>query len=610
MEKVPSNGDVPSTATAFLNGVWFDNVIACYLMIVPLAVLLAAACFGRYERGWRKGVSIWFSILYPITFLISASNIPYFAFFFKNINSSIFEWFGYTGTTAGMVFGESSFYLYILLFFVSVVGYIFLMRKLNKWFDSKLENGNDWKYIPRIVTTLCLIALCIFGIRGRTGYNPIKISEAYYCEDPFLNQLGINPTFNLLTSVMDDMRKENAELHLMPYSDAITNTRRSLGITGGIDSAHILRRYVKADSTVKKRNVVFILMESMSGALLKTFGQQQTLTPTLDSLYHHSLAFTNFYSAGIHTNHGMTASLYSFPALMERNLMKGTVTPHRDGIPTVLKKYGYHNMFFMTHEAQYDNMNAFFRTNGYDDIYSQENYPKSARVNAFGVPDHFLFDYALPVINHTAKSGKPFFTTLLTVSNHPPFIIPSWFHPKTKDPETQIVEYADWCIGDFINKAKKQPWYKNTIFVILADHGKIVGNVDAELPQSYNHIPLIIFGEDVPQQIYGGLATQVDVMPTLLGLMNMSYEYNGFGINLLKQQRDMVFYSADNQIVARDMKGCYIYTPSLKKSFCYDVTQHWGLRKDDNENKFKALKQYVFSMIQTAEYMQRKEHGR
>ncbi len=610
MEKVPSNGDVPSTATAFLNGVWFDNVIACYLMIVPLAVLLAAACFGRYERGWRKGVSIWFSILYPITFLISASNIPYFAFFFKNINSSIFEWFGYTGTTAGMVFGESSFYLYILLFFVSVVGYIFLMRKLNKWFDSKLENGNDWKYIPRIVTTLCLIALCIFGIRGRTGYNPIKISEAYYCEDPFLNQLGINPTFNLLTSVMDDMRKENAELHLMPYSDAITNTRRSLGITGGIDSAHILRRYVKADSTVKKRNVVFILMESMSGALLKTFGQQQTLTPTLDSLYHHSLAFTNFYSAGIHTNHGMTASLYSFPALMERNLMKGTVTPHRDGIPTVLKKYGYHNMFFMTHEAQYDNMNAFFRTNGYDDIYSQENYPKSARVNAFGVPDHFLFDYALPVINHTAKSGKPFFTTLLTVSNHPPFIIPSWFHPKTKDPETQIVEYADWCIGDFINKAKKQPWYKNTIFVILADHGKIVGNVDAELPQSYNHIPLIIFGEDVPQQIYGGLATQVDVMPTLLGLMNMSYEYNGFGINLLKQQRDMVFYSADNQIVARDMKGCYIYTPSLKKSFCYDVTPHWGLRKDDNENKFKALKQYVFSMIQTAEYMQRKEHGR
>ena len=85
MEKVPSNGDVPSTATAFFNGVWFDNVIACYLMIVPLAVLLAAACFGRYERGWRKGVSIWFSILYPISFLISASNIPYFAFFFKKI---------------------------------------------------------------------------------------------------------------------------------------------------------------------------------------------------------------------------------------------------------------------------------------------------------------------------------------------------------------------------------------------------------------------------------------------------------------------------------------------------------------------------------------------
>lgn len=621
MEKPQIGKEAPSVIRAFINGVWFDNVIACYLMIVPLAIILIAASFGSFHRYWRKGASIWFSILYSVTFLVSASNIPYFAFFFKNINSSIFEWFGYTGTTVGMVFGEASFYLYIFLFVVSVVGFAYAMIKLRRLFDRKIDAGKNIALfrlnfgkvrlsITDMLIALCLVGLCIFGIRGRTGYNPIKISEAYYCEDPFLNQLGINPTFNLLTSVMDDMRKENAELHLLPYPEALSYARESLEITGKADSMHIMQRYIKADSSVTKKNVVFILMESMSGALLQSLGQQERLTPNLDSLYHHSLAFTNFYSAGIHTNHGMTASLYSFPALMERNLMKGTVTPHRDGIPTVLKQYGYHNMFFMTHEAQYDNMNAFFRTNGYDDIYSQENYPKNAVVNAFGVPDHFLFEYAMPVINKIAKSGKPFLATLLTVSNHPPFIIPKWFHAKTKKPETQIVEYADWCIGDFIRKAKSQSWYKNTIFVILADHGKIVGNVDSELPQSYNHIPLIIFGAGVPQKLYSGLGTQVDIMPTLLGLMHMSYNYNGFGVNLLKQHRNMVFYSADNQIVARSKDKCYIYTPSLQKSFCYDVTPHWGLKKNDDEAGFKPLKRYVFSMIQTAEFIQQKMHSR
>jgi len=117
---------------------------------------------------------------------------------------------------------------------------------------------------------------------------------------------------------------------------------------------------------------------------------------------------------------------------------------------------------------------------------------------------------------------------------------------------------------------------------------------------------LIIFGAGVPQRRYDGLGTQVDVMPTLLGLMHISYQYDGFGINLLKRQRDMVFYSADNQIVARSKDKCYIYTPSLQKSFCYDVTPHWGLRKDDSGKGFQPLKRYVFSMIQTAEFMQRK----
>ena len=620
-----------SVFPAFARGVWFDNVIACYITIVPLVVTLAAAAFGYAPRAIRKSAVWWYGVLGSVAFMASAANIPYFAYFFKNINSSIFEWFSYAGTTAGMVTGEKSYLLYIALFFACAAAYAWLMTMARRHFDRLMTGSNSLNTqdntitgcIARLIVLSATTGLCVFGIRGRTGYNPIKISQAYYCDDAFLNQLGINPAFNLLTSALDDMRKENRELHLMPYPEAITLARQSLGISGKCDSLHVLRRYINNSRnnptsnqqvTSQKRNVVVILMESMSANFLQTFGQQQRLTPTLDSLYNHSLAFMNCYSAGIHTNHGMTAALYSFPALMFRNLMKGTVTPHRDGIPTVLHNEGYRTMFFMTHEAQYDNMKAFFATNGYDDIYSQEDYPKKEVVNAVGVSDYFLSGYALDRINryaaankqaaqHRKANEKPFFATLLTISNHPPYVIPEWFKPKSKDKETQIVEYADWSIGDFLRQARRQAWYRNTVFVVMADHGKIVGKVSGELPQSYNHIPLLIFGAGVPTGKVEKLATQVDVMPTLLSLLGTSYRYDGFGIDQMTTERPLVFYSADNQIVARSRDMCYIYEPKTGKSFYYRATPGWGLREVKPSKEFTPLRRYVFSMIQTAQYM-------
>ena len=593
---------------AFIRGVWFDNVIGCYILLVPLVVAGAVAVVGRSHRLVYRFTAWWFSILYALAFMASAANTPYFAYFFKNINSSIFLWFGYTATTAGMLFEEKSYWLYILLYFLLAGGFVWTVFKLTNIFRKRIEKQpadslNVRCIASRGIVWVLAVLLCLFGIRGRRGYNPIKVSEAYYCDDSFLNQLGINPSFNLLTSVLDDLRKENRELHLMPYAEAISYARASLGIQGKADSNHVLRRRVVSAISPRRHNVVVILMESMSASLLKTFCQPDELTPTLDSLYRCSLAFTNCYSAGIHTNHGLTASLYSFPALMFRNLMKGTVTPHREGIPTILRREGYHNMFFMTHEAQYDNMKAFFSTNGYDDIYSQENYPRDSVVNSFGVGDHFEMNFALGKINAAARRHNPFLATILTISNHPPYKVPTWFHARSKEAEKQIVEYADWSIGQFLKAARREPWYRNTVFVIYADHGKMVGKTDGELPVSYNHIPLLIFGPDVKPQLYDGLAQQVDIVPTVLGLLGLSYDYDGFGVDLLKTRRQMVFYSADNQVVARDYQRCFVYNPGMQKAFCYDALPGWKLRESHDTKAFSPLRKYVFAMEQTAQFM-------
>lgn len=598
-------GDVALQAVAFLRGLWFDNVIACYILLLPLVVMwIAALC--NYTAKWLfRSSAVYFILFYTVSFIIAAANIPYFEYFFKTINSSIYNWFGYGGTTAGMVFGESAYYFPIFLGLLSIVLFGWGAFFLSSYFYRRTVTTVPhitWtsRALVLVVGAVC-IGLCMFGIRGRTGYNPIKVSQAYYCEDPFLNQLGVNPVFNLLTSTLDDNRKENRTLHLMPAQDALAQVQKYLQRKGIEDISPIARK-VEQEGTPNKKNVVLIFMESMSANLMGSFGSEKNLTPYLDSLYHHSLSLNRFYSSGIHTNHGIYSTLFSFPAIMKRNAMKGSVIPVYSGLPTVLKDNGYCNLFFMTHESQYDNMNAFLRTNGFDEIYAQENYPSEKVVNSFGVQDDFMYQYALPILNEKAKTGEPFFTVLLSISNHPPYVIPPYFHPHSEKPEEQIVEYADWAISEFMKAAEKEPWFDNTVFVFLGDHGKMVGTPECEMPQSYNHIPLMIYGKGIQPKVYDGFGGQIDVAPTLLGLLNVSYLQNNFGVDLLKEKRPCMFFTADNLIGARDTTNLFIYSPDNQQEFRYKL-EDGKLHATTDDGTFELLRDYCFSMLQSAEYL-------
>ena len=223
-------GDVLLQSGAFLRGLWFDNVIACYILLLPLAVLwIAALC--NYTAKWLfRFTTVYFSCFYSVSFVIAAANIPYFEYFFKTINSSIYNWFGYGGTTAGLMFGESSYYFPIFLGLLSIVVFVWGASSLASYFYRRAEKAAPQisllSRVAVLVAGAICIGLCLFGIRGRMGYNPIKVSQAYYCEDPFLNQLGVNPVFNLLTSTLDDNRKENRTLHLMSEEDALSKVQK------------------------------------------------------------------------------------------------------------------------------------------------------------------------------------------------------------------------------------------------------------------------------------------------------------------------------------------------------------------------------------------------
>ena len=167
---------------AFIRGVWFDNVIACYILLIPLVAVSISALFNYYGKILWNVTCIFFSLFYGIVLLVTAANIPYFQYFFKIINSSVFNWFGYMNTTAGMVFGETSYYPPLIGFLLTLVLFIWLMRRLIRHFQRLLNTKNPSVFwLDRIyifLTAGICIGLCLFGIRGRTGYNPIKDSAA------------------------------------------------------------------------------------------------------------------------------------------------------------------------------------------------------------------------------------------------------------------------------------------------------------------------------------------------------------------------------------------------------------------------------------------------
>lgn len=596
--------------TAFVRGVWFDNVIACYLMALPLAVAVVAGVCNWWRAGLFRAFNVWFGTLYALVFMASAGNIPYYAYFTKLLNASIWNWAEYGGTTLGMIFGEASYRAYILAFFAATLLFgasLYLLRTRVFGFTARRMRSmrhpavRAWQRAGIAWVGAAVLGGCILGIRGRLGYNPIKVSAAYFCTNPVLNNLGVNPMFCLLTSTLDEMRPENKKLHLLPPEEAIRQVQQFYG-RKGIPGISPIARQVVPQGEPTRQNVVIVLMESLSAQLMGSFGNTRELTPCLDSLYRHSLSFANCYSAGNHTNHGLYATLYSFPSIMFRNAMKGSNIPNYSGLPTVLKQNGYSTLFFMTHESQYDNMKGFLLTNGYDEIYAQEDYPRSKVVNHFGVPDDYLFAYALPVLRRHAAQGKPFMATLLTISNHPPYVVPKEFQTPGLTPEEQIVRYSDDCIRRFMAEASKEDWAKHTLFVFLGDHGKLIGQPDCELPESFNHIPLIIHADGLQAQERTDFAGQVDVAPTLLGLLRIPYVQNNLGIDLLSEQRPAAFYTADKTIAARDGKRLYVFNAETEKEYFYNLKDGKPV-ETQHSPEFSTLKGYVFALLQATEQL-------
>jgi phosphoglycerol transferase MdoB-like AlkP superfamily enzyme len=300
-----------------------------------------------------------------------------------------------------------------------------------------------------------------------------------------------------------------------------------------------IRRVIDNPGQEQRRNVILVTIESLSAKYLGSFGDPRHLTPNLDQLRSNSLFFNNFYATGTRTDRGLEAITLSIPPTPGRSIVKriGRESGYAS-LGQQLQAKGYDSVFLYGGRGYFDNMNAFFGGNGYRIVDQSSVAEEDMQFqNAWGMADEDLYIQALKVADQDYAANKPFFLQLMTTSNHRPYTYPDGrIDIPSGEGREGAVKYTDYAIGQFLAQARQKPWFNNSVIIFVADH--TAGSAGKEdLPVANYHIPLFILAPGLltPREV-STLASQVDIAPTLLGLLNIDYVSTFYGRNVLADE--------------------------------------------------------------------------
>lgn len=307
------------------------------------------------------------------------------------------------------------------------------------------------------------------------------------------------------------------------------------GPQGGTRTRFDIRRAVAPAGNSARLNVMLITVESLSAKYLKRFGSVTGATPFMDQWFQEGMLLTKCFATGTRTTRGLEALTLSVPPTPGRSIVKRPDNGRMFSLGKVLRDNGYDTAFLYGGRGFFDNMNAFFTQNGYRTI-DQSDFSEAdiSFQNAWGVADEDLYRKALKEADRIHREQRPFFFHLLTTSNHRPYTYPEGrIDLPSGSGRTGAVQYTDYALKQFIDGARGKPWFADTLFVLVADHcAGSAGEVGLNIAEY--HIPLFFFspGRISPSEI-DTLCSQIDVAPTILGLLSIPYESHFFGDNIL-----------------------------------------------------------------------------
>lgn len=560
---------------SFVIGFRMDLAVI-FVLSLPFVFYAALMPDRFFQNKWhlRAIEGLYIAGLFAFIFLNAADY-----FFFDEFNSRFnYIAIDYLFSSPTEVVGNiwASYPVLVVVFVVGLLTYL-LHRPLHPIFDAWANEPLSWR--TRLAAPPVMVLVTAFFLKT------VGISMVSTDPNRIMGEVGSNGFYTFGYALLTDDMNYHDYYQTIGEQEAFARVRSRIFSTN--DRAlnrpdNPLLRRVPARKGLGKINVVIILEESLGAKFsAKLRGHPLNLTPMLDRLMPKSLVFTRFYSTGTRTVRGLEAVLASFPPIPGASIVK---RPHPHRVATLartLKAAGYETLFIYGGRGMFDNMKGFALNNGFDRFIEQSDFPTSTFSTVWGVCDEDTFSKSLETFDRLHAEKKPFFATILTVSNHKPYTYPKGRIDLDPDQHSRdhAVKYADWALGQFFEKAPSHAFFKNTLFVVLGDHGARVYGADFIPIESYE-VPMIMYAPSLlPQaRAIDTVGSSMDVAPTILGLMGLAYDSTFFGRDLLtitpekgyalvQHDRDVGLFDGEQLAVLSAPKTvrAYRFEPSTKR---------------------------------------------
>lgn len=497
-----------------------------YYVVFRLTVYISLFFLPVHTRiAWRKTVLYTgYALLIFLLLFNTASEWFFWQEFKSRYNFIAVDYLIYTTEVWGNIKESYPLYQIILVIVLLTATLVYATRK-----SVVLSAVSDTSFITRTRHALLLLLLpvvaCLF----------VREKWRHYSHNEYANSIAGNGLFEFAIAFQQNELDFYKYYQTIPDPAAFRLVRADLsepGVQFTSNDSFSIERDISYPEPERKLNVVLISVESLSADFMAAFGNKNNITPHLDSLADHSLFFTNLYASGTRTVRGLESLALSLPPTPGQSTVKRPDNAGLFSLGSVFQSKGYITQYIYGGYSYFDNMKSFFSKNGYEVIDRSEISPgKIHYENVWGVADEDLFTLALEKLDSNAITGKPFFSQIMTVSNHRPYTYPDnrIDIPPSSQTRNGAVKYTDYAINRFLKEAGQKPWFANTIFVIVADHcASSAGSV--ELPVLSYHIPMLIYAPSLlqPRKITS-LTAQVDIAPTILGLLKFHYRSKFFG---------------------------------------------------------------------------------
>jgi len=535
---------------AFFTGFCYDVTIgslflalyAVYLLIFPKKWI--GSLFDKFFTYF------YLTLIFIIIYFSLLAEIPFWDEFGVRFNFIAVDYLIYTYEVVENINQSYPLPLIGVVLIGLIVSTFLLFKKLNifkETFSNKISSGK------RLLFAIPFLAIAVvFGL-------VMKNKQADFSNNLVMNEVGKNGAFSFVTAFKSNELDYETFYPKLPEKEAYSIVKKKLLQE---NQSYASRKYDDISRITKggqeqKPNIILIAIESFSADFLSTFGNKDNLTPNYEKLANESIFFTNLYATGTRTVRGMEALTLSVPPTPGNSIVRRPNNQNLFSVSTIVKSKNYQPYFIYGGDGYFDNMNNFFGGQGFDIVDRNRGNPLSDEIktqrfaindnevsfeNAWGICDEDLYKQSIKYADISSKANKPFFQFVMTTSNHKPYTFPAGKINLPQGDRNAAVKYTDYALGKFIADAKTKPWFKNTVFVIVADHcassaGKWEINIDR------HHIPAIIYNLNQQPEKIDRLTSQIDVMPTLFGYLGWNYNTSLYGkdINQMKAGDERAF---------------------------------------------------------------------